>query len=110
MNVHKKMRKKNTLSFCMRLYILLYIKQKNRENEHAQKLGQLKLMLLIIKRYRDLPGRLSIGPPPNSHKTRPWYYASTVSELATPKTLATVTLSSRYVNFFDRDTVLVVID
>lgn len=91
------------------IHIIIY-KTKNRENEQAQKVGQLKLMLLIIKRYRDLPSRLSIGPPPNSHKTRPWHYMHTVSELATPKTSTTVTLSSRYVNFFDRDTVLIVIE
>lgn len=109
MFIKKKRKRKIHCPFVYRLYILFYcIKQKNRENKHAQKLGQLKLMLLIIKRYWDLPSRLSIGPPPNSHKTRPWFYSHTVFELATLKTSVTVTLSSSYVNFFDRDTVVVV--
>jgi len=50
MNVHKREKEKYIVLLYAFIHIIIY-KTKNREKEHAQKLGQLKLMLLIIKHY-----------------------------------------------------------
>lgn len=51
MNVHKKEKKNYIVLLYAFIHIIIYKTKKNREKEHAQKVGQLKLMLLIIKHY-----------------------------------------------------------